>query len=256
MLTCEHRSPPVGRVARRGMQQATYNVRRNDIRCSTTRNAARCNMRHATACSLMWSVGLQVEASTTLQKRLGNTYVRDRTPRLCSTSLRYSAAWPGQAQSRCRCGRDEPSPGAHVSGLRPVPMQMWAGASSVPVQMRQGETRPGAVWQGQAQSVPAQMWQGRAQSRCSCGRGEPSPHEVRNRLSCRRSASVFSGLVSLLLPRPHATDELAAGRLLLFSYGTRATRQCNVPRGVRPLRAACRRPRTIGAAPPRPRAGI
>jgi hypothetical protein len=212
VLTCEHRSPPVGRVARRGMQQATYNVRRNDIRCSTTRNAARCNVRHVTACSLMWSVGLQVEASTTLQKRLGNTYVRERTLRLCSTSLRYSAAWPGQAQSRCRCGRGRP--------------------------------------------VPVQMWQGRAQSWCRCDRGEHSPHAVRNRLSCRRSASVFSGLVSLLLPRPHATDELAAGRLLLFSYGTRATRQCNVPRGVRPLRAACRRPRTLSSQPPRPRAGI
>ncbi len=45
-------------------------------------------------------------------------------------------------ESRCRCGRGEPSPGADVAALRPVPVQMW---------------------------------QGRAQSRCRCGSDEPKP---------------------------------------------------------------------------------
>jgi hypothetical protein len=31
------------------------------------------------------------------------------------------------APSRCRCGRSEPGPGADVGGVRPVPVQMWAG---------------------------------------------------------------------------------------------------------------------------------
>jgi hypothetical protein len=50
--------------------------------------------------------------------------------------------WQGRAQSRCTCGKGEPSPGADVARASPV---------------------------------PAQMWQGRAQSRCTCGKGEPSP---------------------------------------------------------------------------------
>jgi hypothetical protein len=37
-------------------------------------------------------------------------------------------------QSRRRCGRREPSPGAHVGGVSPVPAQMWPG-NSVPPQM-------------------------------------------------------------------------------------------------------------------------
>ena len=39
------------------------------------------------------------------------------------------------AQSRCRCGRGEPSPGADVGGVRPVPGADVAAASAVPVQM-------------------------------------------------------------------------------------------------------------------------
>jgi hypothetical protein len=45
-------------------------------------------------------------------------------------------------KSRCRCGRGEPSPGADVAGVSPVPVQMW---------------------------------QGRGQSRCRCGKVEASP---------------------------------------------------------------------------------
>jgi hypothetical protein len=56
--------------------------------------------------------------------------------------FRHDTSCALAAQSRCRCGRDEPSPGADVGGMSPVPVQMR---------------------------------QGRAQSRCRCGRGEPSP---------------------------------------------------------------------------------
>jgi hypothetical protein len=36
--------------------------------------------------------------------------------------------WEGWAESRCRCGRGGPSPGADVGGVGPVPVQMWEGA--------------------------------------------------------------------------------------------------------------------------------
>ena len=35
--------------------------------------------------------------------------------------------WAGRAQSRCRCGRGEPGPGADVAGASPVLVQMWQG---------------------------------------------------------------------------------------------------------------------------------
>jgi hypothetical protein len=35
--------------------------------------------------------------------------------------------WQGWAQSRCRRGRGEPSPGADVAGVSPVLVQMWQG---------------------------------------------------------------------------------------------------------------------------------
>jgi hypothetical protein len=35
--------------------------------------------------------------------------------------------WLNMAQSRCRCDRDEPSPGADVAGMSPVPVRMWQG---------------------------------------------------------------------------------------------------------------------------------
>ena len=34
--------------------------------------------------------------------------------------------WPGWAQSWCRYGSGEPSPGADVAGVSPAPVQMWA----------------------------------------------------------------------------------------------------------------------------------
>ena len=50
--------------------------------------------------------------------------------------------WAGRAQSRCRCGRDEPSPRADVCGASPVPAQMWAeSAQPVPAQVAAGLPR-------------------------------------------------------------------------------------------------------------------
>ena len=43
--------------------------------------------------------------------------------------------WQGRAQSRCRCGRSEPDPGADVARGEPSPGADVAGASPVPVQM-------------------------------------------------------------------------------------------------------------------------
>ncbi len=77
-----------------------------------------------------------------------------------------------RGESRCRCGRGEPSPGADVAGVRPVPVQMGqcceaspgadvAGARPVPVQMWQGRAPlvPVQMWAG-ASAVPVQMWAG------------------------------------------------------------------------------------------------
>ncbi len=38
--------------------------------------------------------------------------------------------WEPWAQSRCGCGRGEPSPGADVGLVRPVPVQLWEGEPS------------------------------------------------------------------------------------------------------------------------------
>ena len=55
------------------------------------------------------------------------------------------AAGPNLAQSRRRCGSSEPSPGADVAGVSPVPAQMWQRVEAVPAQMWQRvEPSPGA----------------------------------------------------------------------------------------------------------------
>ena len=46
--------------------------------------------------------------------------------------------WQRRAQSRCRCGSGELSPGGDVAGASPVPMQMWAVVSPVPVETWEG----------------------------------------------------------------------------------------------------------------------
>ena len=53
-----------------------------------------------------------------------------RVSRFTEELFWYSAAritWLNMAQSRCRCDRDEPSPGADVAGMSPVPVRMWQG---------------------------------------------------------------------------------------------------------------------------------
>ena len=53
--------------------------------------------------------------------------------RTAGSSAALSYAFP-ITQSRCRCGRGEPSPGADVAGVSPVPVQTWTW----------GEPSPGA----------------------------------------------------------------------------------------------------------------
>jgi hypothetical protein len=73
----------------------------------------------------------------------------------------------GLAQSRGRCGLGEPSPDADMEGVSPVPVQMQARASLVPVHVSGVQ-----MWAGR---VSMQMRVGLAQSRGRCGLGEPSP---------------------------------------------------------------------------------
>ena len=58
-------------------------------------------------------------------------WVRKRCHRLveCRPGVQM---WHGRVQSGRRCGRGESSPGADVAGLRPVPVQMWAGRAQHP----------------------------------------------------------------------------------------------------------------------------
>jgi hypothetical protein len=63
--------------------------------------------------------------------------------RTTAAAVRPCLAQAAENGPRIRCGRGEPSPGADVAGVSPVP--------------------------------PVQMWQGCAQSRRRCGRGEHSP---------------------------------------------------------------------------------
>jgi hypothetical protein len=72
------------------------------------------------------------------------------------------------ARSRGRCGRGEPSPGADVAGVRPVPAQMWPGRARSRRRCGRGEPSPGADV-ARVGPVPAQMWHGWAQSRRRCG---------------------------------------------------------------------------------------
>ena len=63
------------------------------------------------------------------------------------------------AQSRCRCGRGEPSPGADVAGVSPVLVQMWQGRAPSQPSCGRGEPSPSPVVAG-ASPVPAQLGQG------------------------------------------------------------------------------------------------
>ena len=63
--------------------------------------------------------------------------------------------WEGWAQSRCRCGRGGPSPGADVGGVGPVPVQIGR-AAPVLEQMWEGCACPSADVGGVG-PVPVQM---------------------------------------------------------------------------------------------------
>ena len=70
----------------------------------------------------MRRVGLQTDSLGSARWRLALCVVQ-----LVGVHLRSPVPvqmWEGQAQSRCRCGRDGPSPGADVGGMGPVPVQM------------------------------------------------------------------------------------------------------------------------------------
>jgi hypothetical protein len=72
----------------------------------------------------------------------------------CGTPVRARASrvpaqmWQGGAQSRRRCGRGEPSPGADVAGGSPVPAQMWAGVSEPSTAFGGRRFRGSAEWSG------------------------------------------------------------------------------------------------------------
>ncbi len=92
------------------------------------------------------------------------------------------------AQSRRRCGRGGPSPGADVGGVDPVLVQMWAGWAQSRCRCGRGEPSPGADVGG-VDPVPAQMWHGSEECARSLAlpRGVPPPalpHTVRMRGTC------------------------------------------------------------------------
>ncbi len=92
-----------------------------------------------------------------------------------------------------RCvGRGEPSPGADVAGVSPVPVQMWQGRAQSRRRCGRGEPSPGAdVWTG-VSPVPVQMCgQGRAQSRCRCDETRTWPMHVTGRMPCAGSRRTF-----------------------------------------------------------------
>jgi hypothetical protein len=53
--------------------------------------------------------------------------VRNRHSRSAATEQPEGTERQWRAQSQCRCGRGEASLGADVSGVCPVPVQMWRG---------------------------------------------------------------------------------------------------------------------------------
>ena len=72
-------------------------------------------------------------------------------------SSHSAQSWQGRAQSWSRCGRGQPSPGADVAAVSPVPVQMWQRCAQSRCRCGRGEPSP------------MQMWQGRAQSWSRCG---------------------------------------------------------------------------------------
>jgi hypothetical protein len=110
-----------------------------------------------------------------------------------------------------RWQRGEPSPGADVAGVGPVPVLMWQRASPVPVwqgwaqsplvQIRQRASLfPVQTWEG-VSPVPVQMWRGWAQSplvqtwhlsrpSSGCARARPAWSSTLRACACRSCAAV------------------------------------------------------------------
>jgi hypothetical protein len=49
-------------------------------------------------------------------------------------------------QTRCRCGRGEPSPGADVAQVSPIPVQMWKGRGEPHIMLYCRPCREPCVW--------------------------------------------------------------------------------------------------------------
>ena len=79
----------------------------------------------------------------------------------------------GWAQSWCRCGWGEPSPGEDQSWCRHGSPD--TNGAALPDENVADRPHWGRLKCVEVRTVPAQMWPGRAQSRRRCGRGEPSP---------------------------------------------------------------------------------
>jgi hypothetical protein len=93
-----------------------------------------------------------------------------RTQRRSLQARGPGAVWQGRAQSRCRCGRGEPSPGADVAGVSPVPVPMWRGQKAAQYLGRCRPPQPPPRTRGMPKCPAA-----RAKLPCRCGRRGPTP---------------------------------------------------------------------------------
>jgi hypothetical protein len=100
--------------------------------------ALRCSAGGAHACpeGLARVQGVHIQRGLVDSTRNDRRHVRLRKdPREaryeCAPSL-GADVWQGCAQSRCRCGRGEPSPGADVAATSPVPVQMCGSGEPKP----------------------------------------------------------------------------------------------------------------------------
>jgi hypothetical protein len=128
--------------------------------------------------------------------------------------------WKERAQSRCRCGSDEPQSRRRRGRVSPVPAQMWQRWAQSRCRCGSGGPSPGADVAA-VSPVPVQMWQRWAQSRCRCGSGEPSPGAdvaavsprvtwacVRFPAAAARGSSRFGFVCSVSADAAESSDEL------------------------------------------------
>ena len=78
-----------------------------------------------TAVHLVW-IGVEVADRRDVQHEPAERH---------DTTRRKDLRIARRAQSRCRCGSGEPSPGADVAAVSPVPMQMWQACRSMKVNL-------------------------------------------------------------------------------------------------------------------------